>query len=77
MTAEGQAAMTNALIGRTFELLTDLATLRLSTATTRTDTDYATMIEVEARLEAQILNLTVREARLVMEIGTLIGEKLP
>lgn len=73
MTTEGQAAMSNALIGRTFELMTELATMRLSGAASNTP-DYQ---DVERRLEAQILNLTVREARLVMEIGTLIQEVLP
>jgi hypothetical protein len=73
MTSEGQAAMTNALIGRTFELMTELATMRLA-GVAGVAPEY---LDVKRRLEAQILNLTVREARLVMEIGTLIGEALP
>lgn len=73
MTTEGQAAMTNALVGRTFELMTELALLRLSGAASNTP-DYQDLVR---RLEAQILNLTVREARLVMEIAQIIGEKLP
>lgn len=73
MTTEGQAAMSEALVGRTFELLTELATMRLAGDASNTP-DYQ---DVERRLEAQILNLTVREARLVMEIGTLIERVLP
>lgn len=73
MTTEGQAAMSNALIGRTFELLTELATMRLEGGPGWVDASK----DVERRLDAQILNLTVREARLVMEIAGIIEEKLP